>query len=113
MSLMHQILPTVILFLLAWSVSPWGYLVSFDTQFIGSLTLIYVISSLVLRHEDRTLVRYLLPIMVVSGLLLTWWMFVSDFWIRGVLILTLLALGTLWYYRGEYVKTLAKKIFSL
>lgn len=113
MSLMHQILPVTILGLLVWSVSPWRYLVSFDTQFIGSLVLIYVITSVVSRHEDRKIVKYLLPIMMIFSLLLTWWMFVLEFWIRGSLIIVLLFLLVLAYTRGEYAKGLAKKILSL
>ncbi len=113
MSLMHHLLPLMIFGLLAWSISPWGYLVSFDTQFIGSLVLIYVISSLVMRPDDMTLQKWILPILSIFALMLTWWIFSSELSVRIGLIVMLLILGWVSYYRGEYVKTLAKKIVSL
>lgn len=113
MSLIHQLLPLVILGLLVWSVSPWGYLVYFDIQFIGSLVLIYVITSLVSRHEDKKIMRWLVIIMSILSIFLTWWIFPLDIPLRIFLIVVLLALMGLVYSRREYVKALAKKMLSL
>jgi hypothetical protein len=112
-SLMRQILPIVILGLFAWSASPWGYLVSFDIQFIGALAILFFFSSFVSLPDDILLDRWLVPGMVWASFCIVWWIFpvtlLTQFWLISLWI----ALLWIYFYRREYVKTIAQKLISL
>ena len=112
-SLMRQILPLIISSLVLWSVSPWGYMVSFDTQFIWALVIIFFLTLFVSTPDDASLMKYLSPVMVCICILLMWYIFPVVWWWRGVCVLLLIALLAIYRYRGEYVKHLAKKYISL
>ena len=112
-SLMRQILPLIISSLILWSVSPWGYMVSFDTQFIGALVIIFFLSFFVSSPDDVSLTKYLSPLMACICILLMWYIFPVVWWWRWVYAILLIALFAIMIYRGEYVKHLAKKYISL